>query len=86
MAAAFIREGQFTTKIRGMAREFQGYLDEAARDSGLDEVKKDISKATNFDVNEAFNSDSSPSEVIKKDENKADEEAARLGLEQVSPE
>ncbi len=46
--------GQFTTKIRGLAREFQGYLDEAARDTGLDDVKKDISKATNFDLNETF--------------------------------
>ncbi len=40
--------GQVMTKIRGLAREFQGHIEEAARDTGLDEVKKDISKATNF--------------------------------------
>ena len=48
--------GQFTTKIRGLAREFQGYLDEAARDTGLDDVKNEVSKVTNFDVNDALNS------------------------------
>jgi len=46
--------GQFTTKIRGMAREFQGYLDEAARDTGLDDVKNDIGKMTNFDINDTL--------------------------------
>ncbi len=42
--------GQFTTKIRGLAREFQGYLDEAARETGLDDVKNEVSKMTNFTV------------------------------------
>ena len=65
--------GQFTTKVRGMAREFQGYLDEAARESGLDEVKKDISKATSFDVNEMMNSDGDAVDKAKKE--KIDDEA-----------
>ncbi len=42
--------GQFTTKMRGMAREFQRHLDEATREAGLDEVKDDVSKMTNFTV------------------------------------
>ena len=42
--------GQFMTKIRGLAREFQGYIDEAARETGLDDVKKEVSKMTNFTV------------------------------------
>ncbi|NNE21156.1 MAG: twin-arginine translocase subunit TatB [Rhizobiales bacterium] len=46
--------GQFMTKIRGMAREFQGYLDEAARDTGLDDVKSDIGKMTNFDIKDTL--------------------------------
>ncbi|MGI9465095.1 MAG: Sec-independent protein translocase protein TatB [Aestuariivirgaceae bacterium] len=53
--------GQFTTKIRGMAREFQGYLDEAARDTGLDDVKSEVSKMTNFDVNDL----TSPTDGVK---------------------
>ncbi len=64
--------GQFTTKVRGMAREFQGYIDEAARESGLDDVKKDIKSATNFDVNEMLNSDNAPAETATK--NKAEDE------------
>jgi sec-independent protein translocase protein TatB len=40
--------GQVMTKVRGLAREFQGHIEDAARDTGLDQVKKDISKATNF--------------------------------------
>ncbi len=38
--------GQVMTKVRGLAREFQGHIEEAARDTGLDELKKDINKAT----------------------------------------
>ena len=46
--------GQVMTKVRAMAREFQGHIEDAAKDSGLDDLKKDISKATNFDVNETL--------------------------------
>lgn len=42
--------GQFTTKIRGMAREFQGHLNEAMKETGVDEMKKEVSKMTNFTV------------------------------------
>jgi len=42
--------GQFTTKMRSMAREFQRHLDEATKDTGLDEVKQDINKMSNFTV------------------------------------
>lgn len=52
--------GQFTTKIRGMAREFQGYLDEAARDTGLDDVKKEVSKVTDFDISDTFDTATDP--------------------------
>jgi sec-independent protein translocase protein TatB len=40
--------GQFTTKIRGMAREFQRHLDDAMRETGVDEVKKQVSEVTNL--------------------------------------
>lgn len=35
--------GRFTAKARGMAREFQRAMDDAAKTSGLDEVRKDLS-------------------------------------------
>ncbi len=34
--------GQFMAKARGMAREFQGHVDAAMKDTGLDELKKDV--------------------------------------------
>ena len=46
--------GQVMTKVRAMAREFQGHIEDAARESGLDDLKKDISKATSFDMNDTL--------------------------------
>jgi sec-independent protein translocase protein TatB len=37
--------GQTSRKLKGMAREFQGHVDQAMRDTGMDEIKKDIAKA-----------------------------------------
>ena len=34
--------GKTMAKMRGMAREFQGHLDSAIRDAGLEDVKKDL--------------------------------------------
>lgn len=42
--------GQWTGKARALAREFQGHLDDIARQSELDELKKQAEKLTNFDV------------------------------------
>ena len=35
--------GRTMQKVRGMAREFQGHLDQAMREAGVDEIKKEIS-------------------------------------------
>jgi sec-independent protein translocase protein TatB len=42
--------GQYMRKIQGMAREFQNHLNEAAKEAGVDDVKKDIKGMTNFTV------------------------------------
>jgi sec-independent protein translocase protein TatB len=34
--------GKMTAKLRGMAREFQGHVDAAMRETGFDEVKRDL--------------------------------------------
>jgi Tat protein translocase TatB subunit len=34
--------GQFMNKMRGMAREFQGHVDAAMRETGVDTLKKDF--------------------------------------------
>ncbi len=40
--------GKTMAKMRGMAREFQGHLDGAIREAGLDEVKKDLQSLKNI--------------------------------------
>ena len=38
--------GRFTAKARGMAREFSRAMEQAAKDSGVDEVAKDLKNVT----------------------------------------
>lgn len=42
--------GEWTGKARALAREFQGHLDELARQSELDDLKKQAEAVTGFDV------------------------------------
>ena len=42
--------GNFVAKVRGLAREFQGHLDEAMRETGIDEVKDNVTKMKEFTV------------------------------------
>ena len=39
--------GKSVAKMRGMAREFQGHLDSAMKDVGIDEVKKEFDNIKN---------------------------------------
>ena len=34
--------GRMMTKVRGLSREFQGHVDAAMKDAGLEDVKKDL--------------------------------------------
>jgi sec-independent protein translocase protein TatB len=40
--------GRTMNKMRGMAREFQGHMDAAMREAGLDEVKKEVQSIRNL--------------------------------------
>ncbi|MGH6854025.1 MAG: Sec-independent protein translocase protein TatB [Aestuariivirga sp.] len=40
--------GKTMAKMRGMAREFQGHLDGAMREAGLEDVKKDLQSLKNI--------------------------------------
>ncbi|MEQ1522552.1 MAG: Sec-independent protein translocase protein TatB [Aestuariivirga sp.] len=40
--------GKMMTKARGMAREFQGHVDSAMKDAGLEDVKKDLQGLKNL--------------------------------------
>jgi len=44
----FRKFGSFVGKARGMAREFQSAMHEAAEDSGVNDIKSSYDKATNF--------------------------------------
>lgn len=48
--------GQIVAKARGMAREFQGGLDDMIRESELDELRKTVAKATDFNPATELNS------------------------------
>ncbi len=42
--------GNAVARVRAMAREFQGHLDEAMRETGLDEVKDSVTKVKEYTV------------------------------------
>lgn len=49
----FRKLGQATGKLRRMAREFQRAMDEAADETGMTELNRDLKKATDFSRNPA---------------------------------
>src|SRR5262249_26536601 len=57
--------GRMMTKARGMAREFQGHMDAAMKEAGLDEVKRDLQSLKNPITSVK---DSVTSELNKQDE------------------
>jgi sec-independent protein translocase protein TatB len=47
--------GKWITAARGMAREFQGHVDDLVRESGLDEVRRNIRENTADTLNDLAN-------------------------------
>ncbi len=58
--------GQWAGKARKIAREFQNSLDDMIRESELDTVKKDVEKATNFDVKKDIENAIDPKGDVKR--------------------
>jgi len=46
--------GKYVGKIKTMAREFQGHIEDAAKETGVDDLKKEFSEAGSFDFEEDF--------------------------------
>ncbi len=46
--------GYWVRKARGLSREFQGSFEQMIREAELDEVRKDLKKATEFDLEGEF--------------------------------
>jgi len=58
--------GQWAGKARKIAREFQNSLEDMVRESELDTVKKDIEKATKFDVKKDIENAIDPKGDVKR--------------------
>src|ERR1700744_4636982 len=44
--------GKYVRQARAIAREFQGSVDQMMREAELDDMKKQIDRATNFNIND----------------------------------
>lgn len=58
--------GQFTAKARSMAREFQSGLEELARETEVDQVKGDLAKLAQFDIENEIGKSVDPGGEIQK--------------------
>jgi sec-independent protein translocase protein TatB len=54
--------GNMVSKAKGLAREFQDQFEEAAKDAGVDDLRKDFDEITDLDMAEDFGD---PFEPIK---------------------
>lgn len=52
--------GKFVSKARGMAREFQGSVQEMVRETEIDEIKKQVDKVTTGDYVRAIETQIDP--------------------------
>ena len=69
--------GKIMAKMRGMAREFQGHLDSAMKDAGLEDVKKEVQgmkSAVSAVTNPAGAMAKSMTADVKADVKKADDD------------
>jgi len=55
--------GRMISKAKGLAREFQDQFEEAAKDAGVDDLRKDFDEITDLDMADEFGD---PFEPIKK--------------------
>ena len=46
--------GYWVGRARTLSREFQSSIDQMIRDAELDEIRQDLKKATEFDINKEF--------------------------------
>ena len=56
--------GKFVSKARGMAREFQGSVQEMVRETELDEIKKQVDKVTTGEYAHAIETQIDPTGQI----------------------
>jgi sec-independent protein translocase protein TatB len=60
--------GKSIAKMRGMAREFQGHLDSAMKDAGLEDVKKEFNNLKSYNPIEPVKKDMGAAETRKQED------------------
>lgn len=58
---------KYVRKARGIAREFQGSIDEVVRQVELDDIRKEVEKASNFDLENEIRNTVDPTGEITRD-------------------
>ncbi|MQX35573.1 Sec-independent protein translocase protein TatB [Roseospira navarrensis] len=61
--------GQWTRRLRGLAREFQGHIDEVIRDAELDDVRDGIKKARRTNIGSSINKMVDPDGTVTRELN-----------------
>ncbi|MBB4285663.1 Sec-independent protein translocase protein TatB [Roseospira goensis] len=69
--------GQWTRKLRSLAREFQSHVDEVIRDSELEDVRDGINKARRTNVGQSINKMVDPDGRVARDLNDFGRDPAR---------
>jgi sec-independent protein translocase protein TatB len=61
--------GQWTRRLRGLAREFQGHIDDVIRDSELEDVRDGFKKARRTNIGDSINKMVDPDGTVSRDLN-----------------
>lgn len=61
--------GQWTRRLRGLAREFQGHIDDVIRDSELEDVRDGLKKARRTNIGESINKMVDPDGTVTREMN-----------------
>ncbi|KAA5606885.1 twin-arginine translocase subunit TatB [Roseospira marina] len=61
--------GQWTRRLRGLAREFQGHIDDVIREAELDDVRDGIKKARRTNIGQSINKMVDPDGTVTRELN-----------------
>jgi len=71
--------GQWSRRLRGLAREFQGHIDDVIRDSELEDVRDSIKKTRRTNLGQTINKMVDPDGTVTRDLNNIGRESASRG-------
>ena len=71
--------GQWTRRLRGLAREFQGHIDDVIRDADLEDVRDGVKKARRTNIGSSLNKMVDPDGTVAKEMGDIDRQARAAG-------